>query len=350
MRVGEEGTTSPTRGDDTVCLEGEGKAGLNSTSSSGLSGASTTGNLTPESLRGGLSAITMLRTAAVVGAIVAGTVTSGPVQAASAFTPASEASSVSTALTSRNKADLVGALIQRATRQETPTNHVDLHAHPLQRGSQGPVVERLTSALSKWVPGVKVTPAYDEQTEQAVRSFQQANHLPTTGRVDNTTFGVLWNRTFWEKGQTVDLNDPSFYRAIPSKVVLKADLTKHQVELRDASSNRLIKTYPFSNGRAGNSTPKGTFTIGQVREKPTWFPPASSWARNAHVVKPGPHNPLGPAALRLGQSDILFHGVPQNEWSSIGKSAQSHGCMRMFPHDAWELHKIIPVGTQVEVR
>lgn len=349
MRVGEAATS--TVSDDTVCLAGGGEAGIGSKPESGLNGTSTACNLTPEPLRRGFGACAMLRAAVVVGALVAGTVTSGPVLAASASTAAAPAAaSASIAAATPGTADPVGALIEREARPTAPMSHVDLHARPLQRGNQGPVVERLTSALSKWVPGVKVTTAYDDQTEQAVRVFQQANHLPATGQVDNNTFGVLWNRTFWEKGQTVDLNDPSFYRAIPSKVVLKADLTKHQVELRDASSNRLIKTYPFSNGRTGHATPKGTFTIGQVREKPTWFPPASSWARNAHVVKPGPHNPLGPAALRLGQSDILFHGVPQNEWSSIGKSAQSHGCMRMFPHDAWELHKIIPVGTQVEVR
>lgn len=245
-------------------------------------------------------------------------------------------------------------LIASLTDTSTPAKTVapvDLNAHPLQQGMKGVSVERFQQGLARWMPGVKATGQFDEQTENAVRAFQKSNNLPETGKVDNHTYGVLWNRTFWEKGAALDLNNPAFYQSLPAKMALKADLKAHRVSLVDAQTGRVIKVYPFSNGSAKYPTPTGSFKIGQVNEKPTWYPPTSSdWARNAKPVKPGPNNPLGPASLRLGSSTILFHGVPRNEWSGIGKAAQSHGCMRMFPQDAWELHKIIPVGTTVEVR
>mgnify|MGYP006288761535 CR=1 FL=1 len=245
------------------------------------------------------------------------------------------------------------ALIASLNTSSTPTQAVapvDLNAHPLQQGMSGISVQRFQQGLARYMPGVKASGTFDEQTENAVRAFQKSNNLPETGKVDNHTYGVLWNRSFWEKGISLDLNDPAFYQSVPGKMTLKADLKAHRVSLVDAESGRVVKVYPFSNGSARYPTPTGSFKIGQVTEKPIWHPPTTSdWARGAKPVMPGPNNPLGPASLRLGTSTVLFHGVPRNEWSGIGKAAQSHGCMRMFPQDAWELHKIVPVGTPVEV-
>lgn len=245
------------------------------------------------------------------------------------------------------------ALIASLNTSSKPAQTVapaDLNVHPLQKGMSGVSVQRFQQGLARYMPSVKASGQFDEQTENAVRAFQKSNNLPETGKVDNHTYGVLWNRTFWEKGVSLDLNDPAFYQSLPSKMALNADLKAHRVSLVDADTGRVVKVYPFSNGSARYPTPTGNFQIGQIREKPTWNPPTTSdWARNAKPVAPGPNNPLGPAALRLDTSSILFHGVPRHEWNGIGKAAESHGCMRMFPQDAWELHKIVPVATQVEV-
>lgn len=231
-----------------------------------------------------------------------------------------------------------------------PITQVDLHARPLSAGMSGSSITRLQKGLARWQPDVTPSGVFDAQTVKAVRAFQKANHLQVTGKVDNMTYGVLWNRTFWEKGVALDLNDASFYASLPDNVKLKANLDKQRVSLIDAGTGRVIKTYPISSGRAQYPTPTGTSKIGQVREKPTWYPPSSDWAAGLKPIKPGPNNPLGPAAMRLGSSTVLFHGVPRASWGTIGKSPQSHGCMRMFPQDAWELHNIVSVGTVVEVR
>lgn len=231
----------------------------------------------------------------------------------------------------------------------TTVTTVNLVQQPLKKGLQGEPIRRFQEALARYAP-VKASGVFDEQTDAAVRKFQGANGLGVDGVVGNQTYGVLWSRSFWEKGVALDLNGPEFYKSLPARMRLQADLASQRVSIVNVDNNQVVRSYPISSGAKGYSTPRGKFTITSVMEKPTWYPPRSSWAAGAKVTPPGPTNPLGPAALELSHSSILFHGVPRNEWGSIGRYPESHGCMRMFPQDAWELHKIIKSGTPVEVK
>ncbi|MBS2033788.1 murein L,D-transpeptidase [bacterium] len=226
---------------------------------------------------------------------------------------------------------------------------VDLHKDPLKLGYRGEPIARLQKGLSLLYP-LKVTGTFDTDTQAVVKQFQKENDLPQSGEVGRFTYGQLWNKLFWEKNLPLDLNGPEFYRNAPKHVRLEADLGRQQVRLINADTGQTYKAYPFSSGSEEFPTPKMDFKITHVDEKPTWNPPPSSWARNAKPVGPGPKNPLGPVRMRLNGSAVLFHGVPRHEWSGIGKQAESHGCMRMLPFDAWELHKLVPVGTQGTVR
>jgi lipoprotein-anchoring transpeptidase ErfK/SrfK len=117
----------------------------------------------------------------------------------------------------------------------------------------------------------------------------------------------------------------------------------------DPASGRVIREYPMSPGGPGHETPTGSFEITEITEKPWWYPPSSPWAAGAKPTPPGPRNPLGPMKMRVGSSSVLFHGVPISKFDSLGKYAASHGCLRMFPQDAWELHRIVSKGTRVEI-
>jgi L,D-transpeptidase ErfK/SrfK len=64
------------------------------------------------------------------------------------------------------------------------------------------------------------------------------------------------------------------------------------------------------------------------------------------VVPPGPDNPLGRYALRLGLSSFLIHST--NHPYSVGMRI-SHGCLRMYPENIEELFGKVPVGTQVRI-
>ncbi len=88
-------------------------------------------------------------------------------------------------------------------------------------------------------------------------------------------------------------------------------------------------------------TPEHSSSIQVIEWNPWWYPPKSGWAKNQKPTPPGPKNPLGPVKLRIGKyGDILLHGTDK-AWS-VGRPA-SHGCMRMFNHDAsslaWYLQK-----------
>lgn len=116
---------------------------------------------------------------------------------------------------------------------------------------------------------------------------------------------------------------------------------------------RRVVTYPISIGQLDWSTPLGTTKVTGKVQNPSWYPPQSIRDEHAarddvlpRVVPPGPDNPLGKHALRLGLPSYLIHGT--NMPSGIGMRV-THGCVRMFPWDIEALYKTVPVGTPVTI-
>jgi len=116
-----------------------------------------------------------------------------------------------------------------------------------------------------------------------------------------------------------------------------------------------VYTWPISIGKMDWRTPLGTTRITDKREKPTWYPPASVRAEHAArgeplpaAVPPGPANPLGAHAMRLGLPGgaYLIHGT--NNPIAVGM-AITHGCIRMYPEDIAELFPLVKVGTPVHL-
>ena len=114
-----------------------------------------------------------------------------------------------------------------------------------------------------------------------------------------------------------------------------------------------VHTYPMSIGRMDWETPLGRTQIVAMARNPAWYPPQS--VRDEHaaagdplprIVKPGPDNPLGTRALRLGIPGYLIHGT--NRPAGVGMRV-SHGCIRMFPEDVEFLFDRIPVKTAVRI-
>jgi L,D-transpeptidase ErfK/SrfK len=119
------------------------------------------------------------------------------------------------------------------------------------------------------------------------------------------------------------------------------------------TGSRRVVTHPISIGKMDWSTPLGTTSIASKVLNPPWTPPQSirdeHAARNdilPRVIPPGPDNPLGKHALRLGLASYLIHGT--NKPSGVGMRV-THGCIRMFPEDIEALYKTVPVGTPVTI-
>jgi L,D-transpeptidase ErfK/SrfK len=115
----------------------------------------------------------------------------------------------------------------------------------------------------------------------------------------------------------------------------------------------VVITYPVSVGRMDWKTPVGMTSVVSKQVNPSWTVPDTILAEHAakgdylpKVVPPGPDNPLGLFAMRLGIKGYLIHGT--NNPNGLGMRV-THGCMRLYPDDIAALFKIVPVGTPVRI-
>jgi L,D-transpeptidase ErfK/SrfK len=116
---------------------------------------------------------------------------------------------------------------------------------------------------------------------------------------------------------------------------------------------RFVATLPASIGRMDWETPLGKTRIVAKTRNPSWYPPESIRQEHAEegdilpaVVPPGPNNPLGSYALRLGLPGYLIHGT--NKPAGVGMRV-THGCVRLFPEDIEWLFEKTTLETPVRI-
>jgi L,D-transpeptidase ErfK/SrfK len=123
----------------------------------------------------------------------------------------------------------------------------------------------------------------------------------------------------------------------------------------DSSGRSVVETYPISVGQMDWRTPLGVTKIVQKQKNPTWYPTQS--VRNKHLqdgdvlppaIPPGPDNPLGGYAMRLGipGGAYLIHGT--NNPVGVGMQI-THGCIRLYPEDIAFLFARVAVGMDVRI-
>jgi L,D-transpeptidase ErfK/SrfK len=123
----------------------------------------------------------------------------------------------------------------------------------------------------------------------------------------------------------------------------------------DSSNRRVVETHPISVGQMDWKTPIGVTKIVQKVKNPVWFPPKS--VREKHLqdgdvlpasIPPGPDNPLGDYALRLGipGGAYLIHGT--NKPVGVGMQI-THGCIRLYPEDIEFMFGEVAVGMDVRI-
>lgn len=121
-----------------------------------------------------------------------------------------------------------------------------------------------------------------------------------------------------------------------------------------SSDGQYVYTYPLGLGRMDWRTPLASTTIVEKEVNPTWNVPKSihkfvleqTGRSLPSSIGPGPDNPLGQYAMRLGLRSYLIHGTNQ-PWT-IGKYVSS-GCIRMHNRDVEELFQMAKVGTPVKI-
>ena len=120
-----------------------------------------------------------------------------------------------------------------------------------------------------------------------------------------------------------------------------------------AGEPAVVMTYPISIGRMDWETPLGRTSVISKVSNPAWYPPASVRAEHAadgdplpRIVPPGPKNPLGKYAMRLGLPGYLIHGT--NRPAGVGMRV-THGCIRLFPEDIGFLFGQVGLNTSVRI-
>ena len=115
----------------------------------------------------------------------------------------------------------------------------------------------------------------------------------------------------------------------------------------------IVMTYPISIGRMDWETPLGRTTVISKVRNPSWYVPQSVLDEHIadgdplpRIVPPGPDNPLGKHAMRLGLPGYLIHGT--NQPAGVGMRV-THGCVRMFPEDIEYLFGKIDISTPVRI-
>jgi len=161
----------------------------------------------------------------------------------------------------------------------------------------------------------------------------------------------------WLPGEGTDVVLPTQYVLPQGKregVVLNlAEYRLYYFPTPKAGEPAVVMTYPISIGRMDWETPLGKTTIISKVQDPAWYPPASIRAEHAadgdplpRIVPPGPQNPLGKYAMRLGLPGYLIHGT--NRPAGVGMRV-THGCIRMFPEDIDYLFGKVGISTAVRI-
>ena len=158
----------------------------------------------------------------------------------------------------------------------------------------------------------------------------------------------------WLPGQGAGIVLPTWYvLPEPPHVGIVLNIPEMRLYYFPAQEPGQVLTHPIGVGRQGWATPYLNTRIIEKQTRPYWYPPASIRKEHAEQgdplpprVPPGPDNPLGDYALRLGLPEYIIHGT--NKPYGIGMRV-SHGCIRLYPEDIASLYQQVALHTPVRI-
>ena len=223
-------------------------------------------------------------------------------------------------MTWNDGANVCGAAAQGAAMPEVEVAHpvpppamADTFSEPLTRNN-------CDRAGMSWNDAANVCGAA-AQAAEAMAEPQVAQPMPE--RFDCESAGMSWNDTTNVCGEQSQRSatQPKGANPVASTILINIDKTKQQmtVFLDGVESYN----WPVSTGKAGYSTPSGTFTATSMNE--IWY--SKEWD-NA----PMPH------AIFFMKDGHAIHG--SYEVKNLGKPA-SHGCVRISPENAATLYALV---------
>ena len=157
----------------------------------------------------------------------------------------------------------------------------------------------------------------------------------------------------WLPGEGTRIQLPTAY-VLPSAVRegLVINVAEYRLYYYPPGGTRVV-TFPVGVGRMDFPTPLIRTKVLARIENPSWTPTDSARREHAEmgdplppVVPPGPQNPLGHLAIKLGVPGYFIHGT--NKPFGVGQMV-SHGCVRLYPGHIETLVELVANGTLVQV-
>lgn len=170
--------------------------------------------------------------------------------------------------------------------------------------------------------GYNINPdgVYNQETADAVKTFQIASGLPANGEINKD----VWQALMYGGDSQTCLNQEDEKKA--RHVRIEIDVVKHRLTLFE--NEKEIKSFPVGVGKSSTPTPLGEWKV---------INKGVNWGNGFGTRWMGLNVPWGIYGI---------HGT--NKPSSIGAS-QSHGCIRMQNRDVEALYPLVPVGTRVKI-
>jgi lipoprotein-anchoring transpeptidase ErfK/SrfK len=138
------------------------------------------------------------------------------------------------------------------------------------------------------------------------------------------------------------------YLLIVKRAVFELEVWKKR--LLPPREYRLVTSVRIGIGAKGFDTPAGVYWVLARAKNPDWLMPNSDWVApedRGRTIKGGdPANPIKAAFLKLTEDGVGIHGT--GDLDSLGTKA-SHGCIRLHPSVALDLHRRVRKGTPVVV-
>lgn len=134
-----------------------------------------------------------------------------------------------------------------------------------------------------------------------------------------------------------------------SKLTIHVGVKDEMLEV--LADGKVAAAFPVTVGSQQTASPVGNWTVKAIAKMPNFrYDPLmlkkGERGSNAHLLPPGPNNPVGVIWIALNKKGIGIHGT--NDPDSIGRNA-SHGCIRLANWDIVKLAGMVKPGVPVSV-
>jgi lipoprotein-anchoring transpeptidase ErfK/SrfK len=154
-----------------------------------------------------------------------------------------------------------------------------------------------------------------------------------------------------ELGDAADDQDSSKEKDKTDGPALSIHVSTKESMLEVHLEEKVVAAFPVTVGSQQTASPIGQWVVRSVAKLPTFrydlkMLKQGERSANAHLLPPGPNNPVGIMWIALNKKGIGIHGT--NDPDSIGRAA-SHGCIRLANWDVVKLAELVKPNTPVTI-